>query len=299
MSEHEDMMERLETADTVSPPTQHTTLTREPRYVKKYYCPTEILRGESQGGTTERTLVDWDDMRHLEKENYDLRQALAQQAQELERLNRENDGLKEQCNAIAHTRTFEQTSQLIADLKRQLAAMSAERDAQRIVMEADERVLQRHLDHINRLTQQLAAMSAERDNYKRAADENGDRWLASQARVRELDKRLEIVGKDFTANMLYQGQLERTNADLQATLAERERRIGELEFKVRETVGMYQARIDERKAERDLAVQDAARLREALQVLYDEQNDAPLENRRQQWQAAMTLASDALRETGA
>lgn len=47
------------------------------------------------------------------------------------------------------------------------------------------------------------------------------------------------------------------------------------------------------------AEQQVARMREALQVLYDEQNDAPLENRRQQWQAAMTLASGALRETGA
>lgn len=34
--------------------------------------------------------------------------------------------------------------------------------------------------------------------------------------------------------------------------------------------------------------------REALQALYDEQNDAPLENRRVQWGYAMTLAREAL-----
>ena len=45
--------------------------------------------------------------------------------------------------------------------------------------------------------------------------------------------------------------------------------------------------------------QQVARLREALQGLYDEQKDAPLETRKKQWQAAMNLASEALRETGA
>lgn len=46
----------------------------------------------------------------------------------IEELERENAGLKEQCNAIAHTRTFEQTSQIIADLKQQLADMTTERN---------------------------------------------------------------------------------------------------------------------------------------------------------------------------
>lgn len=35
-------------------------------------------------------------------------------------------------------------------------------------------------------------------------------------------------------------------------------------------------------------------MREALRALYDEQNDAPLEKRRPQWEAAMKLAREAL-----
>lgn len=46
------------------------------------------------------------------------------------------------------------------------------------------------------------------------------------------------------------------------------------------------------RAERKVNTFD--QVREALQTLYDEQNDAPLENRRVQWGYAMTLARDAL-----
>jgi CMP-N-acetylneuraminic acid synthetase len=38
------------------------------------------------------------------------------------------------------------------------------------------------------------------------------------------------------------------------------------------------------------------RLREALQALYDEQNGPPLENDKEDWQEAMRMAEEALRE---
>lgn len=47
--------------------------------------------------------------------------------------------------------------------------------------------------------------------------------------------------------------------------------------------------------ERDCAVEDVKRLSDALQVLLDEQNDAPLERRRAEWQHACDSARSALR----
>lgn len=47
--------------------------------------------------------------------------------------------------------------------------------------------------------------------------------------------------------------------------------------------------------ERDCAVEDVKRLSDALQVLLDEQNDAPLERRRAEWQHACDNARSALR----
>lgn len=38
-------------------------------------------------------------------------------------------------------------------------------------------------------------------------------------------------------------------------------------------------------------------MRKALQYLYDEQNDAPLEKHRATWEAAMKQAADALKES--
>jgi len=51
----------------------------------------------------------------------------------------------------------------------------------------------------------------------------------------------------------------------------------------------YQAEV-----ERDAAHQEIARLRDALEKLLDEQNDAPLERRRVQWQAAVDAGRAAL-----
>lgn len=103
-------------------------------------------------------MSDWhdcgDECNHNLKEILDtdaaLRATIEQQAQELERvkaelddqikvrdqirddwrerlttMTTERDGLREQMNAIAHTRTFEQSCQTIADLKQQLAAAQA------------------------------------------------------------------------------------------------------------------------------------------------------------------------------
>jgi len=53
-------------------------------------------------------------------------------------------------------------------------------------------------------------------------------------------------------------------------------------------------RIDALRAERDTARQEIARLRMALETLLDEQNDAPLERRRVQWQAAVDAGRAAL-----
>lgn len=37
--------------------------------------------------------------------------------------------------------------------------------------------------------------------------------------IEQLKARLDLVGKDFTANMVYQGQLEKCNADLMQQIA--------------------------------------------------------------------------------
>lgn len=121
------------------------------------------------------------------------------------------------------------------------------------------------------LAKQLAAMTTERDYYKADYERCEEviasleqQLAASQARCRELEAELESHAWTITPAMA-QAKIDQ----LHVTLAAREQRISDLEFKVRETVGIYQARIDERKAQLDAAAHDAERLRMTLQAILD------------------------------
>jgi len=90
---------------------------------------------------------------------------------------------------------------------------------------------------------------------------------------------------------------ERHHAQLQATLAAREAVIGQQEATIRgyrHSVKIIGQQHDDRKAERDAAVQEAGRLREALSLLYDHQNGCPLPKYEPQWNEAMRLTELAL-----
>lgn len=143
-------------------------------------------------------------------------------------------------------------------------------------------------DEPARLKQQLAAMTAERDNYlskwRASADLNKGLlrdYDTSQARVKELEEWRKIVvgsGTDQetvirmaaseytkTAVQCWKDKVEQ----LQATLAARERVIEQQEATIRgyrHSAEIMGRNHDDRKAERDTARQDAARLREALEA---------------------------------
>ena len=91
-------------------------LNRDAIYVKLYYAPTELLRGEPQGGRTERTLVDYSDMKDVHKEY------LAQQA----RIAALVDELARQ--VTLRDRREAGFVETIAQLTAQLATLTAERD---------------------------------------------------------------------------------------------------------------------------------------------------------------------------
>lgn len=157
---------------------------------------------------------------------------------------------------------------------------------------------------VTRLTTQLQAMTTARDIATRQGGqartelilENRDlseHLATAQARVKELEHKLGIVGQDFTANMLYQGQLERRNADLQATLTAREEEIDRLKLAQQHSIqdeceaeqhlidagisdyepggdGEYRGlltQIDLCIKQRDAAVQEVGRVREALHAV--------------------------------
>lgn len=89
-----------------------------------------------------------------------LRATITQQAQTITRLERERDGLREQMNAIAHTRTFEQSCQAIADLKQQLAALRATVEQQAQELEQSKKMTYGWMEQASKDQQQLAAAQA-------------------------------------------------------------------------------------------------------------------------------------------
>lgn len=128
--------------------------------------------------------------------------------QQLATMTTERDGLREQMNAIAHTRTFEQSCQIIADLKQQLAVSQAR--------------------------------CREMEQVEKQREEAG--WVSRSY----MDEALALKDKQL--------------AQLQATLAAREARIAEMEALQTKLSHEWSKMRDER----DAAVQEAARLREAV-----------------------------------
>jgi len=131
-------------------------LNRDAIYVKLYYAPTELLRGEPQGGRTERTLVDYSDMKDVHKEYLDQRARIA--------------ALEQEVNNYAWLCGKAQDERFVAQA--QLATLTAERD----------RLREEHLATIaalRKLWNELAALRGEpgelldsgRDEYGDEADE--------------------------------------------------------------------------------------------------------------------------------
>lgn len=170
-----------------------------------------------------------------------LRQALAQQAQEVERLNKliKERSYRDEANATVQLQLLADKAKRIDDLKQQLAAMRAERDAYKAVLQGAE---YEQVDRIGALPVEVARQLGE----------------AAAQRTKEI-----IVDL----------------ATLQATLAEREGEVNQLNNVLRQA-GWGQGEIDSAAytfdkmaeanrtlvKERDTARQDATRLRDGLDM---------------------------------
>lgn len=208
-------------------------------------------------GSRERIVLDTDAA---------LRLTLAQQAQEIEELKRERDQYEAQDLRGARK---------ISELCLQLAAAQARVKE----LESKETALKKHIE-TSKAT--LAAREAE-----------------LEYQTQQTTSSISIITQHEQRNEFLESRI----ADLQTVIMERQNghckdcccaRSWEA-LEVTTPTGMsIVEHIEQLKHERDAAVQDAARLRDALAALYAVQNGSPLPSYDKDWNTAMQLTERAL-----
>lgn len=245
-------------------------------------CPAMTAPGALTREQVEEAIEGGDAEMFL-KHDAALRQALAQQAQEVERVKLELATIKDERALVARTRCRKcgESSDVTIEYGRPLDSRDTEIAKLRQCWKEELRKRCSVQAEREELKQQLAAMTTERDEWKdqwrktndefvrtaiKLSQQNGE-LAASQARCRELEALvgtirgcLDIQPIRNVRDIGVEEHSREIIGQLQATLAAREAEIVELETRRNETISMC----EQLRSERDAAVQELTRLNERL-----------------------------------
>ena len=259
-------------------------------------CPAMTAPGALTREQVEEAIEGGDAEMFL-KHDAALRQALAQQAQEVERVKLELATIKDERALVARTRCRKcgESSDVTIEYGRPLDSRDTEIAKLRQCWKEELRKRCSVQAEREELKQQLAAMTTERDEARIALDSQTAKCQDYHVSLKEYDQlkkqlaasqaRCRVLEKGFADQTAlrerHEAGFKETIAQLHATLAAREAEVEQ----AWDNYNIQKVAADTYEAERDAAVQKAGRLREVLRKIAK----PALGGKQQQWMAQQAL----------